>query len=259
MTTLTEREDETTIKLPSSTWYRRLVTAAKQFRFLNTMFKNMHLSRRLEIKGILELAAFSPQDTICDIGCGDGYWSSIFSKKTKNVFALDPFPEDLEKARLFATSNLHLINSVGENIPLGDSSVNKVVSVCVFEHCFDDQQTFREIHRILESDGKLFATVDSMNAPSFSPEYLQWHRVACYINQYYTHETITNKLEQAGFTKVKTRYIFTSRLAIWWSKFSNKLGAAVFPLGLLIFPIIVWRENPDADSGCKIVVEATKR
>jgi ubiquinone/menaquinone biosynthesis C-methylase UbiE len=50
----------------------------------------MHSNKkRLEENLLLELAQLSNEDVILDIGSGDGYYSFIFSKHAKKVYAID--------------------------------------------------------------------------------------------------------------------------------------------------------------------------
>ena len=246
------------IKLPPITLYRRIVTKAKKNRTINVTFKQLNLGRKYEIAEIYNKACLRATDTICDAGCGDGYWSYYFSRKVKRVIAFDPFMVDLKQAQRYSSESLCYLNAVGENIPLSNSTVDKVISVCVFEHCYDDRQVFSEIFRILRPGGKLLATVDSLESPFISEKHRQWHQRTSYCCQLYTRDALKEKLNIAGFQNIKMSYLMGSRLAVWWEIMVERLGVVLTVVGPILYPIILRLEKKDQKSGYKIFVEAQK-
>jgi len=246
------------VNLPNQTVYRRVVTKAKNIHILNVIFKQINIARRIEINWILARADFRLTDQICDVGCGDGYWSSVFSRNVFRVFALDPFHDDLNKALYFQGPKLFFFNAVGENIPMLSSSMDKVISVCVFEHCFKDVQAFREVYRILKPGGRLLATVDSLDSPEISDDHREWHKKAFYCSQLYTQSSLIEKLQSAGFEQIEVHYILGSKLGIWWEKFIQKVGTLANLLAPLVYPILLLAERYPQSSGYKIFVVAQK-
>lgn len=235
------------------------MVSAKKNRKISEAFKKLNVGRKLEIANIERKANLTPNDTICDIGCGDGFWSYYFSKLAKEIVAVDPYSNDLTHAQnRYASKRLFFLQSVGENIPIQSSKFDKVISICVFEHTYDDFKVFCEIYRILRPGGKLLATVDSLNSPFVSASHREWHIQNSYCSQLYTKESIKSKLFAAGFQSVEVSYLMTSRFAVLWEILTERLGAGIFILGPLIYPIIVLLERNKATSGYKIFVEAQK-
>ena len=239
------------------TLYRRLVNATKKNRFLYTVAKIVNPGRKIEINKIAD-GLDNRNDTVLDIGCGDGYWTNHFSKKSKKVVGIDPFETDLKVARQYALPATEYVLGSGENLPFQDGSFNKVVSVCVFEHLKNDVKAFKEIRRVLASKGSLLATVDSLHSSYLSEEYREWHMKECYCSQLYTTESITEKLRLAGFTKVQAHYIMGTRLAIWWETMTEKFGAFVLLFSPVLYPLLMVIEGSPKKSGYKIFVKATK-
>lgn len=225
---------------------------------LNVIFKKINIARRMEIDWIMAKAEFQSTDRICDIGCGDGFWSNTFSRKVAKVYAFDPFNDDLIKALDFRNPKMALLNAVGENIPLLSCSVDKVVSVCVFEHCYNDEQVFEEAYRILKLGGWLLATVDSLDSPKISDDHRAWHKKAFYCNQLYTKSSLIEKLQSADFKQIEIYYILGSKIGIWWEKFIQKVGTLGNLLAPLVYPILLLSERYPQSSGYKIFVIAQK-
>ncbi len=246
------------INLPRVNWYRRVVTKAKAIHQLSVVFKFLNVGRLLEISRIVERAELKDTDVLCDIGCGDGFWSNRFRTSVSRVFAFDPFEDDLEKAKRYSSDHLLFFNGIGEAIPLPSESCDKVISICVFEHCFDDQRVFAEIFRVLRPDGKLLATIDSLDSPFVRDTHKKWHMTNCYCSQLYTEEAIRTKLFDAGFTSVSTSYLMGSRVAVYWEILTERLGASMALLSPLVMPLIFILERKKNASGYKILVEAQK-
>lgn len=235
-----------------------MVIIAKKNRFLSELVKRLNIGRSFEIAHIIAGANLQEKDVVCDIGCGDGYWSHLFSRGVSRVLAFDPFRADLKRALEFSSQRLIFIQAVGENIPLPNSSVDKVISVCVFEHFYDDRRVFREIFRILKPGGRLVATVDSLNSPFISPDFREWHKKACYCSQLYSSENLSEKLLGAGFQNIKVSYLMGSRLAILWEIMTEKIGFITIFFSIFITPFIRFAEKRERTSGYKIFVQAEK-
>jgi len=247
------------IRLPEQSFLRRLITGAKRVRWLHRLLKRLNTARNWEIRWILEWARIRPDDRICDVGSGDGYWTNSFHRNARWIVGVDPFIDDVRKAaRDYRRESVNFVAGVAEHIPLEDSSVTKVLSVCVFEHCSDDEAAFRECYRILRDGGVLVATVDSLTSPHISERHRAWHCEACYCRQLYTKESLVEKLRRAGFRRVRCRYLVSSRFTVLWEIFSERAGPLHYlfgPLGRVVLPLV---ERGERDNGYKLLVEATR-
>lgn len=94
------------------------------------------------------------EKTILDIACGEGYGSEILSRKAKVVYGIDISKESIEHAnKEYQRPNLIFKEGDVANIPLGENSVDIVVSFETIEHVDNQNQMIKEIKRILKPDG----------------------------------------------------------------------------------------------------------
>lgn len=98
--------------------------------------------------------------TLLEIGCGAGRLTRELAKDFERVIATDVSAEIVSYAR----ERIHAANitwevTEGDRIPAVDRSVDAVFSCHVFQHFPDNSaqlETFREIWRVLRSDGSFF-------------------------------------------------------------------------------------------------------
>lgn len=94
---------------------------------------------------------------VLEIGFGSGYNLPFYINITR-LYALDPSPELFNYAhdRIKAASFLveYLKNSA-ENIPLGDNSIDTIVSTWSMCSIPNLEMALREMHRVLKPDGRL--------------------------------------------------------------------------------------------------------
>ncbi len=111
--------------------------------------------------------------TILDYGCGIGSFSIPAAKLVGDdgiVYALDIHPlairaveKEIKKKRI---SNIKTILSARET-GLPDGSVDVVLLYDVFQMISDKAKLLEELHRVLKSDGFLFATAEHLNQKDF--------------------------------------------------------------------------------------------
>lgn len=105
-------------------------------------------------------------ETVVDLGCGGGLDVFLASAKVGaggRAIGIDMTPEMIERARRnaekgadgkpFANVEFHL--AAIDNLPLGDSSADAVISNCVINLAPDKQSVFREVARVLKPGGRL--------------------------------------------------------------------------------------------------------
>jgi len=103
------------------------------------------------------LAAKAFERPILDLGCGDGVFAEVFFPEPVD-YGLDPDPAEIARART-ANRYLHLLNSGGNSIPLGNASVGTIVCNSVLEHIPDIDPVLKESARILKPGGRLYLTL----------------------------------------------------------------------------------------------------
>jgi ubiquinone/menaquinone biosynthesis C-methylase UbiE len=248
------------IFVPNDTWYRKFVNTLKSSYTLLVLAKLLNPGRRVEINNIERdlRKAESRNDIILDVVCGDGYWTRYFSKFVNRAYGIEPYEVDLKKAQRYANPKTEFVGGTAEKMNFDDGTFNKVVSVCVFEHLYNDVEAFREFNRVLKQNGSVYATVDSLQSPYVTAEHTKWHMDACYCKQLYTTESITEKLKRAGFRHVEAYYILGSRISVFWEVTMEKMGVFAFFMLPFFYPAILLLERKPRPSGYKIFVKATK-
>jgi ubiquinone/menaquinone biosynthesis C-methylase UbiE len=137
---------------------------------LNTLLKNtgdMCLKRRAK----LLVTELNPQkeDTILDVGCGDGFYSYLLSQLGNfNLTGIDSDPGALKNAK-DQVGNKRLKLVVGDvlKMPFKANTFNKIVCSEVLEHLPDDKKGLQEIYRVMKKNGTLCITVPHWNYPFF--------------------------------------------------------------------------------------------
>lgn len=112
------------------------------------------------------LAALKPGEVVLDLGSGGGFDVFIAGRKvgaTGRAIGVDMTPEMLAKARRNTTgySKQTGLNNVEfrlgeiEHLPVGDNSVDVIISNCVVNLSPDKPQVWREIARVLKPGGRV--------------------------------------------------------------------------------------------------------
>ncbi len=110
----------------------------------------------------ISLAELQPGQTVLDLGSGGGLDCILAAQKvgeTGRVFGVDMTPQMLAKARANAQrlglQNVEFRQGYLESLPLGDASIDIVISNCVINLSPDKPQVFREIFRVLKPGGRV--------------------------------------------------------------------------------------------------------
>jgi arsenite methyltransferase len=112
------------------------------------------------------LAALKPGEVVLDLGSGGGFDVFLAARKVgPSGFAIgvDMTPEMITKARKNLISfqaqtgfdNVEFRLGEIEHLPVGDNSVDVVLSNCVLNLSVDKAQVWREIHRVLKLGGRV--------------------------------------------------------------------------------------------------------
>jgi len=91
--------------------------------------------------------------SISDFGCGSGQLVSAFGKLGLDVYGVDIKPFWLENPQFTDTDRMKVILTNPYRLPYEDETFDCVTSTSVFEHVFNHEECFREIHRVLRVDG----------------------------------------------------------------------------------------------------------
>lgn len=143
--------------------------------------------------------AAKADDVVLDFGCGLGRLSRWLSKRARLVIGLDLVAEMLTVAhQQNREDNLYWVCYDGHGLPLGDESVDRIVSVGVLQHILGQealQATISEFKRVMKPGGKIYVI-----------EQVQYRR-PCIIKDYVEQRLIDEyqrEFQAAGYAHLHT-------------------------------------------------------
>lgn len=149
-------------------------------------------------------------EIVVDLGSGAGIDIFLASKKvsdTGKAIGIDMTDQMLEKARENALkgnySNVEFKKGdIEESIPLGNNTVDAVISNCVINLTTNKTNAFKEVFRILKHNGRMVISdlITDMELSSNQINSDQW--CAC-IDGALTRENYISSMKQAGFEKIE--------------------------------------------------------
>lgn len=150
---------------------------------------------------------------VLDIACGEGYGSAMLARSARSVLGVDIDENAVKHARstYHGISGLEFMQGNAAQIPVGDNSVDVLVSFETIEHHDRHREMLSEIRRVLRPDGLLIIS---------SPNRVVYTELAGHHNEFHVKE-----LDFAEFDAVlreqfgDIRY-FGQRLAVGSSIFT---------------------------------------
>lgn len=108
------------------------------------------------------LAGLKEGETVLDLGSGAGFDCFVASARVGSrgrIIGVDMTPEMIEKARNNAERNgirnVEFRLAEIESLPIGDSSVDVIISNCVINLSPEKQKVYQEAYRVLKPGGRL--------------------------------------------------------------------------------------------------------
>lgn len=131
------------------------------FRFKNTEHGKL-------LSGIIypEFFPISKNDSVLNIGCGDGIQAIVYRGNFKKMTGIDINQNRLKIAReltvVHGINNFETLCANVEEIPLNDK-FDKVIAIDIIEHVINPDKVLSEVWRLLKDDGKLLITFPVMH------------------------------------------------------------------------------------------------
>ena len=167
-------------------------------RLISTVKSVCSLNRRREFKELLRRIAPTKQDSLLDIGSGDGYWTNQFARYAGRTVGLEPDPHALNSARSLHSRRITFQQGFAEKLPFEDSSFDCIVSVSCFEHFRDAQQALDECFRVLKPGGRLAISVDSLIPQNSRAEFRSWHSRKYFVTEYFGEQRLISMFTHSG-------------------------------------------------------------
>ncbi len=157
----------------------------------------------------IALASLQEGETVLDLGSGAGFDCFLAAGRvgpTGKVIGVDMTPGMVERARENArkdgVDNVEFRLGDIEHLPVGDGSVDVVISNCVINLAPDKGRVFREAFRVLKPGGRLMVSDIVLTKPL--PEFVK-DSVAAYVGCVAgatLREDYLEAMRQAGFVDV---------------------------------------------------------
>jgi len=112
--------------------------------------------RRAEVTA--HLLQLQQDDSILDVGCGDGYQLNYIVGQTQSIIGIDISLKKLKVAKK-RVSGVDYVCASSENLPFQHRIFSKVMCLELLEHLPNPAKTLKEIERVLKNVGILIVSV----------------------------------------------------------------------------------------------------
>src|SRR4030042_6801311 len=156
------------------------------------------------------IASLKEGETVLDLGSGGGLDCFLAANKVGEkgkVIGVDMTPEMLDKARAnprkSKRKNVEFRLGEIENLPVGDGSIDVVMSNCVINLSPDKGKTFQEAFRVLKPGGRLMISdiVLLQDLPDFIKKSIEAY-IGC-VSGAIMKDDYLQKIKSAGFQNVR--------------------------------------------------------
>jgi ubiquinone/menaquinone biosynthesis C-methylase UbiE len=106
----------------------------------------------MEIRYALMRKYFNVEDSVCDVCCGTGHYSSLLSYQVGNVNGIDFADVLIEKARQRKSLANFIVGDARE-MPFEDNQFDGIISFSALYYIKEIDDVFREMHRIMKPNG----------------------------------------------------------------------------------------------------------
>ncbi|MGC2598677.1 MAG: arsenite methyltransferase [Nitrososphaeraceae archaeon] len=159
----------------------------------------------------VKFAKIQEGEVVVDIGSGGGidvFLSANRVKQSGKVIGIDMTDEMLEKAADHAKQNGYTNvefkkGDIEKGIPINDNIADVVISNCVINLTLDKIAAFKEIYRILKTNGGRMVISDLVTNKEVDPESANSDKWCSCIDGALTKEHYLDSIRKAGFSNVE--------------------------------------------------------
>ncbi len=170
-----------------------------------------------EFNHIIKKTKIRKNETILDIGCGNGFQSVLISKKCRKLIGIDVSSKSIKQAKRLAES-IGMIDRCQfrcvkiEDAKFLENSFDRIFSICVVEHTTGYKSILSEAYHVLKKNGQFLLSIDSLY--SIEDEKIKRkHQKDHLVVKYFKVDEFRKILNEIGFQEVIVYPIFRSEFA----------------------------------------------
>lgn len=181
--------------------------------FKEPTFYNRQTNDNKHLNILLDLSAPKPNDTILDLGTGNGYVAFALAQRYPKctIIGLDIVADTLSRNNIMAQNqrlaNLDFVAYNGVTYPFGNNMFDKVIIRYALHHFTNPIMSLQEISRMLKSRGRIIISDPTPNendiGGKFVDEYMKI-KPDGHI-KFYTFSELDQMLIQAGFRFIEKK------------------------------------------------------
>ena len=196
---------------------------------------------------------------VLDVAGGDGYWAARARRRGARAVALDISPAKLRRGREL-TAAPGLVRGDALDLPFGDASFDRVMSICAIEHFDDGARALAEMARVLAPGGELVMSADALTLGQRWPRLYQAHCERYHVQRTYSHRELAALLSACGLEVVCHEYQFRThwaqRMYLGLSAYGGKVG---FNAAAPVLPLVAAGDRGARGDGGAIVLVRARR
>jgi ubiquinone/menaquinone biosynthesis C-methylase UbiE len=108
------------------------------------------LAARLE-----SLLSLRGDERVLDVGCGTGALAYAVAPLARQVVGVDSDPAMVERARVDAPGNVHVVLGDGEQLPFGEAEFDVAATLRTLHHTAHADRLVAELHRVTKPGGTI--------------------------------------------------------------------------------------------------------